>query len=134
MSEKYNTPMDDVFDFVDQVAKRFEGDKSITGVFGIPTGGLFFACLLASRLKLPLLLSACDHCIIVDDIADSGETLVHYDRNSSGGERKDYHICTMFYNEKRSSVVPEEYFTHKDDKWIVFPWEYDHEKGCWPPR
>ena len=131
---KYYTTMDDVYRFIDKIAERFENDKSIKGVYGIPKGGLFLAALLSSRLGIPMLLAACDHGIIVDDIADTGETLIHYDRNSSGGKRKDYHICTMFYNEKLSSVVPEIFFEHKTDRWIVFPWEYDREKGCWPPR
>lgn len=95
-----------------------------TGVYGIPRGGLILATLLSYRMNIPLLLAPTQGCIIIDDIADSGRTLCHYTDNDTQFNK--YHITTMYYHE-RSIVKPDYYYAYKDDKWIVFPWEFDEE-------
>ncbi len=122
MVEKEYLSWEYVEQFIMKVIDHYKG-QNITGVFGIPRGGLILASILSYKMNVPMLMAPCDNCIIIDDIADTGETLIHYDRNSSGEKRKNYHIVTMFYNEKRSSVKPEYYFGLKTDKWIVYPWE-----------
>lgn len=91
-------------------------DKSFTGVYGIPRGGLIFAVILSHKLNIPLLMAPCDNCIIIDDIADTGQTLKHFKENKS------YYIATMFYH-KQSIVVPDFWYREKTDNWIVYPWE-----------
>ncbi len=93
-----------------------------TGVYGIPRGGLIVATLLSYKMDIPLLLNAAKGCLIVDDIADSGRTLMHFTENDTQFNK--YFIATMFYH-KRSIVKPDFYSFEKEDKWIVFPWEVD---------
>lgn len=94
--------------------------KEITGVFGLPRGGLVPAVMLSHRLNVPLLLAPCEGCVVVDDIADSGTSLLHY-------KEKGYKIAVIWYKPK-SSVKPD-FYVFKDrrgkmgGKWIVFPWE-----------
>lgn len=57
-------------------------------------------------------------CIIVDDIVDTGETLLHY----KSGAYSTYEVVTMFYREG-SLVKPDYYFAKKEGEWIQFPWE-----------
>ncbi|MDD6128226.1 MAG: hypothetical protein PUB60_08770 [Veillonellaceae bacterium] len=104
----------DVESYVHAVAEFYKG-KGITGVYGLPRGGVVFAVMLSHLMGVPMLGAPCKGCLVVDDIADSGETLLHY-------ERKGYHITTMFYH-KGSSVVPEFWIKEKKDCWIVYPWE-----------
>ena len=117
-----NVMWHEVVKYINEVANYYKDDKSITGVFGIPRGGLILAVLLSHKMNIPLLAAPCDNCIIIDDIADTGESLLHYDKNSSGSSRKNYHITTMFYR-KGSVVVPEYTLFEKKDDWIVYPWE-----------
>ena len=103
---------------------KFYRHEDITGVYGLPRGGLVFAVLLSHKMNIPLLQAPCDGCIIIDDICDSGESLLHYYKNSSGEKRKDYHITTMFYKEN-DLVKPEYYYSIKEKEWIVYPWEVE---------
>ena len=97
-------------------------DHPFTGVFGIPRGGLCLGVMISHALNIPLLMSPCPGCLIVDDICDSGESLVHYFKNSSG-VRQDYTIATLYYKENALGVVPDIYGYVKTDKWIQFCWE-----------
>lgn len=101
---------------------EFYKNKKITGVYGIPRGGLILAVLLSHKMNIPLLQAPTDNCIIIDDICDSGESLIHYYKNSSGNKQKKYHITTMFYK-KNKLVIPEMYSYIKKKEWIIFPWE-----------
>ena len=94
-----------------------------TGVYGPPRGGLIFATLLSYKLNIPLLLNAADGCVIIDDIADSGRTLLHFTENDTQFNK--YYITTMYYHE-RSMVKPNFYVHEKKNDWIVFPYEYDN--------
>lgn len=107
--------------YVHAVCERYK-DSNITGVYGIPRGGVVLAVMISHKLDLPLLLAPVRGCLIVDDICDSGETLLHYDKNSSAFEKPLYHITTMMYK-KGAIVTPEYYWGEKENEWIVFPWE-----------
>lgn len=94
-----------------------------TGVYGPPRGGLIFATLLSYKMDIPLLLNASKGCVIIDDIADSGRTLLHFTENDTQFNK--YYITTMYYHE-RSAVKPDYYMHLKKDRWIVYPYEYDN--------
>lgn len=115
---------EEVEQFVDQVADMYVG--LVNGVYGLPRGGLVLATMLSHRLNVPLLLGAFPGCLVVDDICDSGESLIHYIRNSSGDE-KGYNVVTMFYKSNELEIFPEYYMFLKNDDWIVFPWEEKEE-------
>ena len=108
-------------DFANDLIKEMKARNfQPTGVYGVPRGGLILATLLSYKLDIPLLLNASKGCLIVDDIADSGRTLLHYTENDTQFNK--YFIATMFYH-KRSIVTPNYYKFEKTDKWIIFPWE-----------
>lgn len=100
--------------YVNDVCEKYQ-DKKLSGVYGLPRGGLIFAVMISHKLDIPLLMAPAKNCLIVDDISDSGETLLHY-KNSG------YLITTMFYK-KDSLVLPDFWKYKKTDEWIVYPWE-----------
>ncbi len=122
MAKVYVT-YEQVHEYIEAVVKDLE-NKNIkpTGVYGPPRGGLIYATLLSYRLDIPLLLNAAKGCVIIDDIADSGRTLLHYTENDTQFNK--YYITTMFYH-KRSIVKPDFYVHEKTNDWIIFPYEYD---------
>ncbi len=102
--------------YIQEIKKRF---KSVVGVFGIQRGGGILATLVSYALDIPLLLAPCKDCLIIDDIADSGRSLMHYTINDT--QKNKYNITTMFYN-KRSAVKPDYYYAEATE-WVEFPWE-----------
>lgn len=90
-----------------------------TGVYGVERGGVAIALHLSHNLGIPYLTQPKDGCLICDDIADSGKTLL---RISS--EFKNIKTATIYYKEK--SVIIPEYWLEElaDSVWLQFPWEY----------
>ena len=111
----------EIEEYINKV-KEYYKNKEITGVYGLARGGLIFAVMLSHKMNIPMLMAPIDNCIIIDDICDSGESLLHYYKNSSGNKINKYHITTMFYK-NNDKVRPEYYFKEKEDKWIIYPWE-----------
>ena len=70
-----------------------------------------------------MLSAPCQNCLIVDDICDTGESLLHYMKNSSSFDKPFWYIATMYYKDNELGVKPDFYMHNKEDKWIVFPWE-----------
>lgn len=119
--KKIRLSWDDVENYVDNVIKIY-ANKNITGVYGPPRGGVILAVMISHRLAVPMLSAPCENCIIVDDICDTGETLIHYYKNSSSLKKPKYNITTMIYNDG-AAVLPEYFWGKKENNWIVFPWE-----------
>ena len=114
--------------FVEFVASYIEKNEiEISGVYGIPRGGLVFAVMLSHRLQIPMLASATDDCLVVDDICDSGESLVHFVKNTSNPDKPKPLTATMYYKENKLGIEPDIYKYVKTDQWIVFPFEYDEK-------
>ena len=88
--------VDNFVDIVDNFIRNKHPD--CTGVYGIPRGGLVFAVMLSHKLSIPMLMSPVPGCLIVDDICDSGESLLHYVKNSSSPDKPEYITATMFYS------------------------------------
>jgi hypoxanthine phosphoribosyltransferase len=125
MPNKIFVTWKEVEDYIDFVVKETK-DIEFTGVYGIPRGGLVMAVMLSDRLGLPMLMAPCNGALIVDDIADSGRSLIHYTENDTQFNK--YAITTFFYH-PRSMVTPHWYFKEKEEgSWIVFPWEYDEDR------
>lgn len=114
-----NVTWKDIEEYIEKVAE-FYSLYDISGVYGIPRGGLIFAVMLSYKMNIPLLTAPCNNCIIIDDIADSGDTLIHYANHRYDNNK--YHITTMYRNPK-SVVIPDVYMKIKTDNWIVYPWE-----------
>ena len=116
---------------VDKMVDYYKERKfNCDAIVGIPRGGLTLAAMLSYRLDIPLHLAKdyrlvlndklfsppkVKQFLIVDDIADTGETL----KNNS---TSDDVIFTIHYHRK-SIIKPDFYMWKKEDKWIVYPWE-----------
>lgn len=59
--------------------------------------------------------------LIVDDVADTGNTLEVVVDHLQTRVEGDLKICTLAY--KPSSKIEPDYYVYETDKWIVFPWE-----------
>lgn len=89
--------------------------KKFDGIYGIPRGGLPLAVTLSHRLNLPILIGGVTkNTLVIDDVADSGSTLLTY------AERKAT-IVTIFY--KPWSKVKPNIWLRKTENHVVFPWE-----------
>ena len=121
--DKIKVTWEQVEEYINQVILNTK-DKQFTGVYGVPRGGLILATLLSYKLNIPLLMAPCKGCIIVDDIADSGRTLMHFTQNDTQFNK--YFITTMFICE-RSAVKPDFSMYNKEDSWIIYPWEDENE-------
>src|SRR3989338_122374 len=87
-------------------------------LYGIPRGGLVLAVRLSHKLGLPLIMNNANvgkGTLIVDDIADSGDTMIEFLR------KKRYVTATLFYSP--SSKYTPTYFCREKTNWVVFPWE-----------
>lgn len=97
---------------------RKSGER-FNSLYGIPRGGLILAVRLSHKLKLPVIMhdsNIGNRTLIVDDIADSGDTMIEFLSN-----KKNYATATLFHN-PASKHTPT-YFCRKKDSWVVFPWE-----------
>ena len=113
----------DVDDYLTHLVDNLDA-KYFSGVYGIPRGGLVLSSWLSHKMCLPLLSAPADRCIIIDDICDSGESLVHFVKNTSGSiDPRHYYITTMYHKPNKLNVKPDYYYALKEDKWIIFPWE-----------
>tara|TARA_R100000329_G_scaffold150549_1_gene143770 strand:+ start:639 stop:1028 length:390 start_codon:yes stop_codon:yes gene_type:complete len=93
-------------------------NKEFKGVYGIPRGGLILAVMLSHKLDLPLIMSVDEldeNSIIIDDIADTGKTLLDFVEYES-------YVVTIHEHEQ-SLIKPDYSVIDKGDKWIVYPWE-----------
>ena len=118
-------------EMVDKISvwvKHISGEiDNIGAIYGLPRGGLPIAVELSHRLDLPLLMNYYDRkvvtdkkILVVDDIADTGNTLKDF------GNKHNI-ICTLLYHQQ-SIVKPDYYVEEKGDKWIVYPWEEKDSK------
>jgi hypoxanthine phosphoribosyltransferase len=89
-------------------------------ISGLPRGGLIPAVMLSHELNIPFIpLSLIESLptidiLLVDDIADSGETLEAY---------RKYNTAVLHYK-MQSEHIPTYYGMEiPNDAWIVYPWE-----------
>lgn len=108
-----NITWEQVDDFIDQIVPIVKM-KQYKGVYGPARGGLPLAVMLSHRADLPLLQAPCEGCLIIDDIADTGETLKKYDGKID--------IITMVYK-RHCAYTPYYWQYEKEEDWVIFPWE-----------
>ena len=104
-------------EFDKSIYEIFEHSRNwnLSGIYGIPRGGLCLAVALSHRLNLEILDQPKDNTLIVDDIYDSGKTLNKY-RNYSG--LKHYVLVSKSKPTWWNSVHIE-----NKNNWVIFPWE-----------
>lgn len=70
----------------------------------------------------PLTVDVRGKCLlVVDDVADTGHSLVAAKKHIENFHPKDLKIATLYV--KPSTIIIPDYFVEKTDKWIIFPWE-----------
>ena len=113
---------------ISELVKDYKkNDYKCDYIYGPPRGGLPIAVTLSHRLDIPILNSQDEYfekytnprvkILVVDDIADTGETL----KPLIGPNIITY---TIYYH-KQSIVTPSAWVFEKKNEWVVFPWEED---------
>lgn len=110
---------------VRNLAFRLEDVKVIKKIIGIGRGGLPIAVHLSHLLKIEMLhswpiksvVTSFPHeVLVVDDISDTGKTLVSF-------QDRGCQIATLFMK-PQTIVIPNFYVkTVPNDTWVIFPWE-----------
>ena len=99
---------------VEHIANKCKFLK-ISGIYGVPRGGLCLAVALSHKLKIELISKPIKNSLIVDDVYETGITL----KNFKGIEGAMFFV--LF-----SKIKPTWWNTvhlSKKKEWIVFPWE-----------
>lgn len=116
---------DIVLDVKCAAARMRENGVMLNGVYGIPRGGSCLAVLFSHLLGIEHLTAPRPGCLIVDDISDTGDTLLQY---------KDYPCTTFTVVAKEASKCIPDYFgiyipenSPNANAWVVFPWELPKE-------
>ena len=87
----------------------------LSGIYGVPRGGLCLAVVLSHKLKLTLLSEPINNSLIVDDIYETGITLEAF-KNIEGA------MFFVLFSKIRPTWWNSVHISEKSE-WIVFPWE-----------
>ena len=87
----------------------------LSGIYGVPRGGLCLAVALSHKLKLNLMSEPIKNSLIVDDVYETGITLNNF---------KDIEGAMFFvlFSKIKPTWWNTVYLAEKRE-WIVFPWE-----------
>ncbi|MCJ7762625.1 phosphoribosyltransferase [Candidatus Bathyarchaeota archaeon] len=94
---------------------------------GLGSVGVEFYLGVAETRKAPVLTQSASVAVtgkkvlVVDDVADSGESLKLVKAHILQQGAKEIRIATMYY--KPWSVVKPDYYALETRRWVVFPWE-----------
>ena len=88
----------------------------LSGIYGVPRGGLCLAVALSHKLKIKLISEPTKHSLIVDDVYETGITL---------NTLKDIDGATFFVLfSKIKTKWWNTVFISEKSEWIVFTWEH----------
>ena len=87
----------------------------LSGIYGIPRGGLCLAVALSHKLNIKLIEKPLKNSLIVDDVFETGATLSNY-KNIEGVN------FFVLVSKKKPIWWNTVNFVHKNE-WVVFPWE-----------
>ena len=92
--------------------KKFRDMKTITG---IPRGGLVVAVALSHKLdSIPVVDYVNRGTLLVDDISDSGKTLLQY----TGAI-----LTATIHIVPGTSFIPDIWIKERTADWVIYPWE-----------
>lgn len=118
---------------------------TVNEIVAISRGGLAFGHILSDFLRVPIWTIAIQsytdiqqqgeikitaklqtsiegkHILLVDDVADSGKTLIRAVEYLKEAKPSKITTMTMFY--KPHSIFRPDYFAKQTNKWIIFPYE-----------
>ena len=87
----------------------------LSGIYGVPRGGLCLAVALSHKLNINLISEPIKNSLIVDDVYETGITL---------NTLKDIDGATFFVLfSKMKTKWGNTVFISEKSEWIVFPWE-----------
>jgi len=99
--------------------------EEIDSIMGLPRGGLIPAVMLSHRLNLPLAQKVTQNTLIVDDICDSGETFIKWNK-----KYPDVVFACLHFKSHTSLFIPDIWAKiYDEDNWIVYPWERDDSEA-----
>ena len=98
-------------DFIADQCKCLE----LSGIYGVPRGGLCLAVALSHKLDIQLIEKPLKNSLIVDDVFETGITLSNF-KNIEGAS------FFVLVSKKEPSWCNTVIFDHTKE-WIVFPWE-----------
>lgn len=100
------------------LARHFE-QRHVRAVYGVPRGGLVLAVAISHALRVPLVTEPGDGVLWVDDIVDSGSTMLPEITARPNGLR----ACLI----RRGTHHPvRAAITITTPVWVIFPWESRH--------
>ena len=102
---------DESVDFIANQCKSF----NLSGIYGVPRGGLCLAVALSHKLNIQIIEKPLKNSLIVDDVFETGITLNSF-KNIEGAN-----FFVLF-----SKKTPQWWNTvhlSKKKEWIIFPWE-----------
>ncbi len=123
------------------------GPKAFDCIIGVSRGGLVLTRLMSDLLEIPdVMITKSEYytdlgrrkkkpvitqkiqgsifkkkVLLLDDVADTGESLTEIERYLRSKKPKDLTVATL-YIKPWSKVIPD-YYVSKTDAWIIFPWE-----------
>ena len=120
MAKKVFLTWDDVYALLDKIHEQTKGE--IDYVTGIPRGGIILAVMYSHRFNIKYMEYISNHypkLLILDDIADTGDTLVELKQKTPNPK-----TATLHYKNS-SKIKPDFYGQEVDDDfgWVVYPWE-----------
>ena len=99
---------------VDYIAKRCNISE-LSGIYGVPRGGLCLAVALSHKLNVQIIETPKKDSLIVDDVFETGLTLNKY-KSIEGAK-----FFVLF--SKKDPIWWEAVNLSPQKEWIVFPWE-----------
>jgi hypoxanthine phosphoribosyltransferase len=116
MSNKLFYSWEEIDKMIDIISlKIINNYPEINSVLGIKRGGLIPAVMISHKLGIPLVDQTFHDTLVIDDICDSGNTLL---------KGPGVYTAVLLHKPHTSVFTPniwaEEY---KGNGWIVFPWE-----------
>ena len=87
----------------------------LSGIYGVPRGGLCLAVALSHKLNIQLIEKPLKNSLIVDDVYETGVTLSNF-KNIEGAN------FFVLVSKKKPIWWNTANFAHNKE-WVVFPWE-----------
>ena len=102
---------DNSVDFIANKCKKLK----LSGIFGVPRGGLCLAVALSHKLNIQLIEKPLKSSLIVDDVYETGITLSNF-KNIEG-------VNFFVLVSKKKPIWWNAVNLSLKEEWIVFPWE-----------
>ena len=87
----------------------------LSGIYGVPRGGLCLAVALSHKLKIKLISEPIKNSLVVDDVYETGITLNTF-KNIEGAK------FFVLFSKNKPTWWNSVHLAEKSE-WIVFPWE-----------